>query len=98
MSVSDGLMSDNDFKCEEISQADKEAMADFLQGTCYSIPAACEALGLPEHQDWDDMLLDVNTEICKRCDHWFEVPMLIWIESESGGVCDQCLEDHERDD
>lgn len=62
-------------------------------GTCTSIVIACEALDLPEGEEWESHLLDVQTEACVICGYWHECCMLEWVDSANGGVCDQCLED-----
>jgi hypothetical protein len=83
--------------CEEITRKDIERMGEHLVGTCTTILMACEALDLPEDPDWDDKLLDVNVERCKRCEWWFESYMLEFIEEENGGSCDDCLTDEEKE-
>jgi hypothetical protein len=84
--------------CEEISREDIEKMGAYLEGTCTSILMACDALDLPEDPDWEDKLLDVSIERCRRCEHWFESCMLEFIESDDGGSCDDCLTDEEKEE
>ena len=84
-------------KCEEITREDIQRMGDYLLDTCTSVLMACDALDLPEDPDWDDKLLDVNVERCKRCEWWYESCMLEFIEEENGGSCDSCLTDEEKE-
>ncbi len=69
-----------------------ELMWEFLDGTCHSIPVACEATGLPEYDDWEDRLLDINVEACSCCGWWHESCMLNYHESTGKSFCDQCNE------
>ena len=89
--------------CSDTTRIDDQKLIelkDRLIGTCQTLAAGVEAVGLEDFpiEEIEDRLLDDPgggaVELCAACEWWFHSHDLNEVR-EGRFVCDQCLEDEE---
>jgi predicted Zn-ribbon and HTH transcriptional regulator len=66
-------------------------VANYVLGTCKNPSTVIEYFNLDvDENDIEDLLLDVNIEMCEGCGYWFESSDLIDDDMENPGYCNQC--------
>lgn len=78
-----------------IDRESLDNLGHILRGTCKSIHEGLECAGIEDNgEDWEDELLNVNTEQCSSCGWWFESCELVNPDDDEDiGRCDQCREE-----
>lgn len=80
--------------CEPISREKLNEVGEYLQGTAKSLGDALETFSLDMDEGvLQQMLLDVDVEICGNCDWWHEVCELEHSEEHGCGHCQPCREE-----
>ena len=79
------------------TEAQIDAIAEAVQGTCDSLEAVCERLEIPigDVNELESALVDVNTERCTGCGWWSESCELSGLgDTDLGeGLCQDCKDD-----
>ena len=83
----------------ETLEEKRNNLAFFLEGTVQTLDTALEHFGYENDPvDWEDEMLTANMEECVICNWWHRSSDLTWVERLNGGVCDQDLDEEDRDE
>lgn len=84
----------------KITDADLQNIIDYLQGTCMTLQAACQAYGYEEDDLTAPQLEEIDSQIflCTTCGWWYEIADSSEDSPDGENVCIECIEEIDEDE